>query len=227
MTRSPATRVVVIDPQRPDTHALADAARVCREGGLVAFPTETVYGLGTNALDFGAVARLYAVKRRTATQPFSVMVASPEDALPLLRDVSDDAAKLMAACLPGPLTIIAPASDAVPEIITAGSGKLGIRVPDHAVARAFIEACQCPVAAPSANIHGEPSPRTAAGVLAQLDGMIDVLLDGGPSELGVASTVIDTTTDPPAVLRVGALPTDELEAVLGRNITVTDPRRKT
>ncbi len=226
MTGDAKTRVIVVGRPEEDLSHLTEAAQVLREGGLVAFPTETVYGLGANALDHDAVARLYNVKQRPPAQPFSVMVASVADALRLARNVSDSARKLMAAYLPGPLTIILHSSNIVPDIVTAGSGRIGIRVPDHPLARAFVEACQCPVAAPSANLHGHPSPRSADEVLAQLEGRIDIVLDGGPARLGLESTVIDMTAATPTVVRVGAVSVEELQAHLGRSIVVSNARRR-
>lgn len=217
MTRR-QTRVLVVKPSEPDESAVAEAGRTCREGGLVAFPTETVYGLGTNALDAGAVRRLFAVKQRPITRALSIMVASVAEALPLAADVPPGARKLMDELLPGPLTIILRASDAVLDLVIGGCGRVGIRVPDAGVTRAFLEACRCPVAAPSANIHGTPSPRSAEDVMAQLDGVIDLVLDGGPTELGVDSSVIDMTTDPPTLLRPGALSVGNLERALGQPI---------
>ncbi len=218
MTQDGQTRVIAVrGPGEPREH-LTEAAQVLREGGLVAFPTETVYGLGANALAPDAVARLYNVKQRPPAQPFSIMVASVADAFPLARDVSDSARRLMTAYLPGPLTVILASSSVVPDIVTAGSGRVGVRVPDHPLARAFVQACGCPVAAPSANLHGQPSPRSADEVLAQLAGRIDIVLDGGPTRLGLESTVIDMTAEPPVVLRVGAVSVEELEACLGRKI---------
>lgn len=226
MTRDPQTRIIVIRRPEDDPSRLTAAARVLREGGLVAFPTETVYGLGANALDPDAVGRLYGVKQRPLTKPFSVMVASVADALRLACDVPDSARRLMAAYLPGPLTIILHSSSFVPDIVTAGSGRIGIRVPDHPLARALVEACQCPVAAPSANLHGRPSPRSADEVFAQLEGRIDIVLDGGPTRLGLESTVIDMTMDIPTVLRVGAVSVEQLQACLGRTVAVSAPCKR-
>lgn len=181
----------------------------------MAFPTETVYGLGAHALDRAAVRRLFAVKGRPAVDPVIVHVAALEDAAPLVRSLPDAARALGRRFWPGPLTIVLPRSAAVPDEVTAGLETVGIRVPAHPVAVALLRAATIPVAAPSANLFSRPSPTTAAHVLQDLDGLIDLVLDGGPTTVGVESTVVDLAGPVPTVLRPGAVTIEMLRAVLG------------
>lgn len=208
------TEVIQVDARRPDPAAVARAAACLRRGGLVAFPTETVYGLGAHALDRHAVARLFDAKGRPATDPLIVHVAAPSDVAPLARSVSAVARMLASRFWPGPLTLIFPRAPAVPPEVTAGLDTVAIRVPAHPVARALIEAAGLPIAAPSANLFSRPSPTRAAHVLEDLDGRIDIVLDAGPTDVGVESTVLDLTQDPPVVLRPGAVTLEQLQAVV-------------
>ena len=198
------TRVLRVDPATPDAAALADAAAVLTAGGIVAFPTETFYGLGVAALDAAAVRRLFALKGRSESRPILVLVDDPArvDALAL---VSDTARALMARHWPGALTLVLPARALVPVELTAGTGTIGVRQPGHAVARGVAAALGGPVTAPSANLTGAAPPTTAEDVRRVLDGRIDVILDGGRTRGGLASTVLDVTVDPPRVLRAGAV----------------------
>jgi L-threonylcarbamoyladenylate synthase len=196
--------------------SLARAAECLRDGGLVAFPTETVYGLGVHALDAAAVRRLFAAKGRPANDPLIVHVSSFEKVTDL---VTDDIAvtpykKLAAQFWPGPLTLVLPRSSRVPDEVTAGLPTVGIRVPAHPVARALLEAAGIPVAAPSANLFSRPSPTRAEHVLHDLEGRIDMVIDGGPTNVGVESTVLDLTGDTPTVLRPGAVTIDMLRELL-------------
>jgi L-threonylcarbamoyladenylate synthase len=196
--------------------AIRAAAEVLRAGGLVAFPTETVYGLGASALSAEAVARVFEAKGRPATNPVIVHVARAADVLNVAAEWPATAAALAERFWPGPLTLVVPKGLAVPEIVTAGGSTVAVRCPNHAVARALIEAAGVPVAAPSANRSTELSPTRAEHVLKSLNGRIDFLLDGGPCSGGIESTVVDVTGDVPRVLRPGLISAPQLAEVVGR-----------
>lgn len=198
-------RLCPVDPDHPAPGVLAEAARVLRAGGLVAFPTETFYGLGANALDPAAVERVFAAKGRPPDRPLLVLVDSPAMVEQVAAQVPPRARRLMARYWPGPLTLVLPARAELPVTLTAGSGTIGVRLSSHPVARGLVAAAGLPVTAPSANPHGGPSPRTAAEVLAGLGGRIELVLDGGPTPGGAPSTLLDLTGDRPRVLRVGAV----------------------
>jgi L-threonylcarbamoyladenylate synthase len=200
-----ATRVVAVDPAAPEPGALREAAATLRRGGLVAFPTETFYGLGAAGLDTGAVGRLLAVKGRPEGKPILLLVDSVAMAETLAAEVGPAARALMARHWPGPLTLVLRARAGLPAEVTAGTGTVGLRMSPHPVARALVHALGGPVTAPSANRSGEPPPASAAGVLAGLDGRIDLVLDGGETPGGAPSTVLDVTVEPPRVLRAGAV----------------------
>jgi L-threonylcarbamoyladenylate synthase len=200
--------------------AIAEAADVIRAGGLVAFPTETVYGLGANALDEAAARRVFAAKERPADDPLIVHLASAADLPRVAGRRPRWLDELAARFWPGPLTLVLPRGSAVPLAVTAGGGTVAVRVPAHAVARALIEAAGVPIAAPSANRFGRTSPTTAAHVLEDLDGRIDMILDGGPTPVGVESTVLDLTSDPPVVLRPGGVAVERLRELLGDRLAI-------
>lgn len=200
-------------PER-DRAAIVRAAQVIRAGGLVAFPTETVYGLGANALDAAAVARIYRAKRRPPEDPCIVHIAAVED-LPRVAAVIPPAVERLARFWPGPLSLILPRAEAIPPIVTAGRPTVAVRVPAHPVALALIREAGVPIAAPSANRFMHTSPTTARHVWDDLAGEIDLILDGGPTPVGVESTVLDLTGDVPTVLRPGAVTVEQLRAVLG------------
>jgi L-threonylcarbamoyladenylate synthase len=198
-----------------DTAGVEAAAALLRAGRLVAFPTETVYGLGGDALSPAAVAAIFAAKGRPAEDPLIVHLASADD-LPLVAPaVPPVALRLAAACWPGPLTMVVPRGPAVPHAVTAGRETVAVRVPAHPVARALIAAAGTPVAAPSANRFGHTSPTTAAHVLADLTGRIAAVLDGGPTPIGLESTVLDLTGPVPALLRPGGVSLERLRELLG------------
>ncbi len=209
------TRVVKVDPARPDVGLLKEVADVAREGGLVAFPTETVYGLGTNAFIERAVRRVFEVKRRPPDNPVSVLVSST-DQVEELGYVNDVARALIDSFFPGPITVVIWSKREVPEIVTAGTGKVAVRMPDHPIALKIVELSEVPLATPSANISGKPSPTKAEHVIQDLMGRVDVIVDGGETGIGIESTVVDTTTSPPRVIRPGAIPVEEIEDVIGR-----------
>ncbi|WP_020177881.1 L-threonylcarbamoyladenylate synthase [Methylopila sp. M107] len=195
----------------------AEAGALLASGKLVAFPTETVYGLGADATDGEAIARLYAAKGRPSFNPLISHVTSLAAAEALGR-ISATARALGEAFWPGPLTLVVPATEtcAVSDLARAGLGSVALRVPDHPVARALIEAADRPIAAPSANRSGRVSPTTAAHVLADLDGRIDAVVDGGPTAVGLESTIVALLDDAPRLLRPGGLSRAAIEAVLGR-----------
>jgi L-threonylcarbamoyladenylate synthase len=208
------TERLAVDPSHPDANVIALAAERLRSGALVAFPTETVYGLGAHALDRDAVARLFTAKERPESDPLIVHVRSLDEAAPLVRSIPPEARRLAAAFWPGPLTLVLRRSSKVPDEVTAGLDTVAIRAPSHPVARALVAAARVPVAAPSANRFSRPSPTRAAHVLEDLDGRIDLVLDGGPTPVGVESTVIDLTRRPPAILRPGAVTLEALREIV-------------
>lgn len=208
-------RRIVVDPESVTEAQIAPAAAVLRDGGLVAFPTETVYGLGANALDPAAVARIFAAKGRPADNPVIVHAPDAETAWRVTTGPTRLAERLAEAFWPGPLTLVLPAADALPRAATAGLPSVAVRVPDHPVARALLRAAGVPVAAPSANRSGRPSPTTADHVVDDLGGAIDVVVDGGPCRVGVESTVVDARGDVPVVLREGGISREQLLAVAG------------
>lgn len=210
------TDVIQVAPDQPDPIAIARAAECLRSGGLVAFPTETVYGLGVNALSRPAVQRLFAAKQRPATDPLIVHISSIDSLAALVMRVPERARVLADRFWPGPLTLVLTRSSQVPDEVTAGLPGVAVRVPLHPVARALIEAAAVPVAAPSANLFSRPSPTEASHVLADLEGRIDLIVDAGPTTIGVESTVLDLTTDPPRILRPGAVTIEMLREVLER-----------
>jgi L-threonylcarbamoyladenylate synthase len=191
------------------------AAELLRGGGLVAFATETVYGLGANALDVSAVARVFEAKQRPTFDPLIVHVAELDDLRPLLVDLPSPARLLAERFWPGPLTLVLPKSDVVPDLVTAGLDTVAVRVPGHEQARELLRQAGVPVAAPSANPFGQVSPTRAAHVVEQLGDRIDYVLDGGPCRVGVESSVLDLSRSRPVLLRPGGVPVEELEAVVG------------
>lgn len=207
-----------VDPFDPDPATIAHAARLLRSGGLVAFPTETVYGLGANALDPDAVARIYAAKGRPAWNPVIAHVATVADARALTSAWSDDAERLAEAFWPGPLTLVLPRARIVPDIATAGLDAIAIRIPRHPVALALIRAAGRPIAAPSANRFTQVSPTTAQHVVSSLGDRVDVILDGGSSDVGIESSVCDLSGAEPTLLRPGMITRAQLELVLGRPV---------
>jgi L-threonylcarbamoyladenylate synthase len=210
------TDVLRVDAIDPDPASIARAATCLRAGGLVAFPTETVYGLGVHALDSAAVLRLFEAKQRPLNDPLIVHVVSLEEARPLVAEIPDAARAVAARFWPGPLTMVLRRSGLVPDGVTAGLDTVGVRVPSHPVARALIAAAGIPVAAPSANLFSRPSPTRADHVLEDLAGRIDLLLDGGPTAVGLESTVLDLSRDVPRILRPGAVTAGMLRGVLAR-----------
>ena len=211
---SGSTRVIQVDALTPDPAAVAEAATAIREGRLVAFPTETVYGLGANAFDREAVGRIFVAKGRPATDPLIVHMAHIGQLSLCASHVPAGARRLALALWAGPLTLVLPKTPAIPDIVTAGLPSVAVRVPAHRVARALLEMAGVPVAAPSANRFSRPSPTTAAHVLTDLDGRIDLVLDAGPTDIGVESTIVDFTVEPPVLRRPGGIALEQVRALV-------------
>jgi L-threonylcarbamoyladenylate synthase len=199
----------------PDEAGIQSAAEILRSGGLVAFPTETVYGLGASALDAAAARGVFEAKGRPADDPLIVHLADFSQLALVACDPPPLATILAEHFWPGPLTLVLRKQPIVPAVITAGLETVAVRLPAHPVARALLEAVNIPLAAPSANLFGRPSPTQARHVLADLDGRIDAIVEGGPTLVGVESTIVDLVSTPPQLLRPGGLAAEEIEAILG------------
>jgi L-threonylcarbamoyladenylate synthase len=208
------TLVRVVNSDAPEAVAIAEAAAIIQSGGLVAFPTETVYGLGADATSARAIERIFAAKRRPATDPIIVHIAAPDDLARVALEVPDRAYRLAAAFWPGPLTLILRRGPGIPPNVSSGRDTVAVRMPAHPIAHALIEAAGVPVGAPSANLFSRPSATTAAHVLEDLDGRIDLLLDGGPTTIGLESTVLDLTWEQAVVLRPGGISLEQLREFL-------------
>ena len=195
--------------------AIELGASLIKAGEVVAFPTETVYGLGGNALDSNCVAKIYQAKGRPADNPLIVHISQIEDIYPLVSGFSERNRKVVQAFMPGPITLLFPKSDKVPNSVTAGLKTVGIRMPKSAIAREFISACGVPIAAPSANTSTRVSPTTALHVYEDMNGRIPLIIDGGDSDVGIESTVLDLTGEIPTILRPGAITPEMLADVIG------------
>lgn len=211
-------RIRIEDKENPEEEMLKKPAEILRNGGLVAFPTETVYGLGANALNEEAAKKIYAAKGRPSDNPLIAHIADFDDLLPLVSAIPDAGEKLMKAFWPGPLTLIFPKSGLVPYGTTGGLDTVAVRMPADPVANALIRLSGVPVAAPSANTSGRPSPTTADHVWQDMNGKIDMIVDGGAVGIGVESTIIDVTGAEPVILRPGAVTQEMASEVLGRQI---------
>jgi L-threonylcarbamoyladenylate synthase len=196
--------------------AIHQAADIIQRGGIVAFPTETVYGLGADAFNPLAVARIFEVKRRPYFDPLIVHVANPSNVEKLVKETPSNAKKLIERFWPGPLTIVLIKEEKIPGIVTAGLPTLAIRMPNHPMALALIEESECPIAAPSANPFGYLSPTTAEHVRDQLGDQVDLVLDGGPCPVGVESTIVSFLGERPVLLRPGGVSLEEIESIIGR-----------
>ena len=208
-------RIIIEDRNHIKDEELKEAASILRSGGLVAFPTETVYGLGGNALDEDAARKIYAAKGRPSDNPLIAHVSCVEEVAPLVKEIPEAGRKLMEAFWPGPLTMIFPKSEKVPYGTTGGLDTVAIRMPDDPVANRLIALAGVPVAAPSANTSGRPSPTTADHVWQDMNGRIEMIIDGGPVGIGVESTIVDVSSAIPSVLRPGAITMEMLAEVLG------------
>lgn len=209
------TQVILLDADLPDQKTIDVAASMIRKGGLVAFPTETVYGLGADAMNENAVQKLFEAKGRPADNPLIVHVCSSEMLDLVARDISERAHRLIKLFWPGPLTLVLKRTPEVAPSVSAGLPSVAVRMPGNMIALELIRSAVTPIAAPSANASGRPSPTTAAHVLHDLDGRIDLILDGGVSRVGIESTVLDLSTDQPMILRPGAITLEMLTEVIG------------
>lgn len=208
------TRIFQIEGSNFD-EIIHEAACIIKQGGTVAFPTETVYGLGADAMNPEAVRKIFLAKGRPQDNPLIVHIADTEQLVLLAREVSDSARHLMNAFWPGPLTLIFRRRDIVPDVTTCGLDTVAVRMPDEPVALALIRQAGTPIAAPSANLSGRPSPTTAEHVIADLSGRIDAVIDGGAVRVGVESTVLDMTPDIPVLLRPGEVSAEQIRAYMG------------
>lgn len=209
------TQVLELDPEHPQQEAIELAASIIRNGGLVAFPTETVYGLGADAMNENAVRKIFEAKGRPADNPCIVHVES-RDMLDRVADsVPAKAERLIQKFWPGPLTLVLERKPEVARSVSAGLSTVAVRIPGNRIALELIRAARTPLAAPSANASGRPSPTTAAHVLEDLSGRIDLILDGGTTSIGIESTVLDVTTDPPMILRLGWITQEMLSEAIG------------
>lgn len=204
------------------TEEIAKAAEVIRSGGLVAFPTETVYGLGADALNPEAVGKVYAAKGRPSDNPMIVHISSKDDMTKLICEITADIQKLMDTFWPGPLTMVVPAREIIPKVTTGGLDTVAIRMPKEPIALELIRISQTPLAGPSANLSGKPSPTSYKHVADDLDGRIDGIIAGGDCEAGIESTVVDMTEDIPSVLRPGVITAEQLSEALGKKVKI-DP----
>lgn len=204
------TTVIKVSKKDPEKNFIIKGAKVIKSGGLVAFPTETVYGLGANGLDEEAVKKIFLAKGRPQDNPLILHVADKEQVYPLVKSIPKEAQRLMDSFWPGPLTLLFKKSSLVPDCITAGLDTVAIRMPDHPIALALIKASNVPIAAPSANTSGKPSPTLAEHVMEDLNGKIHMIIDGGKTGIGVESTVLDLSGDTPLILRPGGVSMEEL-----------------
>lgn len=225
--RSRRTKVIRVDAGRPDPSVIREAAHSLACGGLVVFPTETVYGLGADATDSRAVRAVFEAKGRPPDNPLIVHIWSPEDIAGLVTEVPPAAAGLMSRFWPGPLSLVLRRAARVAEEVSRGLDTVAVRMPAHPVALELIRLAGVPVAAPSANVSGRPSPTRAADALADLDGLVDYVLDAGPCPVGVESTVLDLTGSVPVVLRPGGVTVEELREVLGNVQVLEGPATRT
>lgn len=205
------TKIVVLNPDCPDEAALQEAGQILRDGGLVGFPTETVYGLGGNALDKDASLKIYAAKGRPSNNPLIVHIAHRDEVYDLVREVPDMAEILMDAFWPGPMTLIMKKKPLVPDETTGGLDTVAVRFPSDPIAQALIAAARVPIAAPSGNLSGRPSPTMAQHMIEDMSGRIEMIIDGGQVGIGLESTIIDCTEDVPIILRPGFISQEMLE----------------
>ena len=214
------TKYVKIDPNNVDDEniegIIREAGQIIKDGGLVAFPTETVYGLGGDGLNASSSNKIYAAKGRPSDNPLIIHISKWDDIIPIVSEIPDIAKQLADAFWPGPLTMILKKSDKVPYETTGGLDTVAIRMPDHKVAQVFIEAAGGYVAAPSANTSGRPSPTIGEHVKEDVDGRIEMIIDGGAVGIGVESTIVDLTSNVPMILRPGYITKEMLERVLGQ-----------
>lgn len=209
------TTIVKTDSDNINMEEINQAGEIIRSGGLVAFPTETVYGLGADALNEEAAAKIYAAKGRPSDNPLIAHIANIDMLRPLVKEIPHTAEKLMEAFWPGPMTLIFNKSDLVPKGTTGGLDTVAVRFPDHPIAQAVIKAVGVSIAAPSANLSGRPSPTLGEHVIDDMDGRVDMIIDGGMVGMGLESTIIDVTVTPPMILRPGFITYEMIEKVVG------------
>lgn len=209
------TEIWKVNKSNPDLETMRRASQIIKQGGLVAFPTETVYGLGANGLDAQAVLGIFKAKGRPADNPLILHIANQKDVFYLAAGVPLKAQVLIEAFWPGPLTLVLPKSRFIPQEVTCGLDTVAIRMPRHPVALALIREAGVPLAAPSANTSGYPSTTEASHVISDMDGKIDLVLDGGPAGFGLESTVIDMSGEKPLILRPGGITREQIEEVIG------------
>lgn len=211
------TKIIKIARENIDANKIRKAANILREGGLVAFPTETVYGLGADALNPKGVSKIFKVKGRPPDNPLIIHIGDKTDLEKLAVNIPQDAELLIKKFWPGPLTLVLKKSSIIPKIVNAGLDTVAIRMPSNKIALSLIRGAKVPIAAPSANISTRPSPTSAEHVINDLGGKIDLIIDGGETNIGVESSVIDLTTTPRILLRPGGVTFEDLQAVLGKN----------
>ncbi|AGB20149.1 L-threonylcarbamoyladenylate synthase [Thermoanaerobacterium thermosaccharolyticum] len=209
------TKIVKLDRENPDIGLIDEAANILISGGLVAFPTETVYGIGANSLNPDAVAKIFIAKGRPQDNPLILHIAEFQDLFKYAKNVPDNALKMMELFWPGPLTMIFEKSDIVPPINTAGMDTVAIRMPSNTIAHTLIKRAGIPVSAPSANLSGKPSPTDASHVINDLYGSVDMIIDGGSCDVGVESTVVDMTGEIPIILRPGGITKEMIMDAIG------------
>ncbi len=207
------TIIIKVNPENPSPETLHEAVRSIKSGGIVVFPTETVYGLGANAFDSIACKKIFEAKGRPPDNPLIVHIDSYKMLKRVVSQIPTLAYEFMERLWPGPLTAILPKTDSIPPIVTAGLPTVGVRMPSHPIARLLIRLSELPIAAPSANLSGKPSPTTPEHVIEDMEGRADVIIDGGETLFGIESTIIDFTKDPPVLLRPGPLSPEELEKI--------------
>jgi len=210
------TKIIKLSAEHPDISQIQNAVEVLRAGGLVAFPTETVYGLGADALNTKAVQKVFEAKGRPSDNPLIVHIASIDNAAQFADTIPEKGKQLALRFWPGPLTLVLQKKYDVPDVVTAGLETVALRVPDHPVTLELLRQFKGGIVGPSANISGKPSPTSAEHVLHDLDGKIDIILDAGATTIGVESTVIDVTIDPPVILRIGGLSREDIEKEIGK-----------
>jgi L-threonylcarbamoyladenylate synthase len=212
----PETRVVNISAQEPESEIINRAADVLRAGGLVAFPTETVYGLGADVLNLDAVKKVFEAKGRPSDNPLIVHIAASKQLEDIVDEMPEKGKALADAFWPGPLTLVMKRTILISDLVTAGLETVAVRMPNHSVALALVRALGEGIVGPSANLSGRPSPTTAQHVFDDLRGRVDVILDAGPTTIGVESTVVDVTVEPPVILRLGGLTREQIEQRIGK-----------
>lgn len=210
------TIIVNVDKEHIDQEAIGQAGNIIKNGGLVAFPTETVYGLGANALDEAASAKIYEAKGRPSDNPLIAHIGNVDMLKSLVKDIPEKAKKLIDKYWPGPLTLIFNKSDIVPKGTTGGLETVAVRFPNHPIAIELINSAGVSIAAPSANISGRPSPTLGEHVIEDMDGRIDMIIDGGMVGMGLESTIVDVTVEPPMILRPGFITKEMIETVIGQ-----------